>query len=161
MRFSLERNGVPRYNARSAAGSAQNNVQGAATRIISSFFEIVPQRLNGKQVRVVKTPCLCCPRNGKRVWVYRYATGRKAWEGDTSRLVSPDTGLRANRRKCRGEADTVCQAQLSNARAQHLASFSPSDSSDFQFADLRGRLSAIGRNLTCIHVLHWQPARSR
>ena len=37
-------------------------------------------RLNGKQVRVVRfctTPCLCCPRNGKRVRACQEATGRQ------------------------------------------------------------------------------------
>ena len=34
----------------------------------------------------------CCPRNGKQVWVYPQATGPSAWEGDTPRLASPDTG---------------------------------------------------------------------
>jgi iron complex outermembrane recepter protein len=34
----------------------------------------------------------CCPRNGKQVWVYPQATGPSAWEGDTSKLASPDTG---------------------------------------------------------------------
>ncbi len=29
---------------------------------------------------------------------------RQAWEGDLSRLASPDTGLRTKRRKCRGVA---------------------------------------------------------
>ena len=48
--------------------------------------------------------------------------GEKAWEGDPSRLVSPDTGLRATRRKCRGEADTECSTRLVITFV-HLVSF--------------------------------------
>jgi hypothetical protein len=50
--------------------AAEEIVQGAA-------MQDLLQRLNGKQVRVRATPCLCCPRNGKRVWACRNATGQK------------------------------------------------------------------------------------
>ena len=64
----------------------------------------------------------------------------RAWEGDTSRLVSPDTGLRANRRKCRGEADTTCSAQFAEARA-HLEDFSIAQ---FRFIARRFAGTSIG-----------------
>jgi hypothetical protein len=54
-------------------------------------------RVNGKQVKY-----LCCPRNGKQVWVRHLATG-ETWEGGASSLVSPETGLTIQR-KCRGVA---------------------------------------------------------
>jgi hypothetical protein len=46
---------------------------------LSGVFKPFPARkLNGKQVRLVcfiyTRPCLCCPRNGKQVWIDQYAT---------------------------------------------------------------------------------------
>ncbi len=55
-----------------------------------------------------RTQCLCCPRNGKRVWTRRHATGFMAWEGGASGLASPDTGLCAMVEVPRGEVCAAC-----------------------------------------------------
>src|SRR5574343_1361176 len=50
----------------------------------------------GKQVRFSTKPSLCCPRNGKQVWVHPpQPLGHRlaAREGDEPSLASPETGL--------------------------------------------------------------------
>ena len=47
-----------------------------------------------RETGACSTLCLCCPRNGKQVWMPHDATGpQKVWEGEVSGLASPDTGL--------------------------------------------------------------------
>ena len=62
-------------------------MQGAARR--GSAFSAAVKRETG---RVLATPSLCCPRNGKRVRFLPKSHWAIAWEGGRSRLVSPDTG---------------------------------------------------------------------
>ena len=85
--------------------------------------------------------------------------GEKAWEGDPSRLVSPDTGLRATRRKCRGEADTECSTRLVITFV-HLVSFLLRAVPIF-VRRLAGTLVGQKEKSRFIHVVHWQSARSR
>ncbi len=69
----------------------------------------------------MSSPCLSCPRNGKRVWICQYATvsdppgvipRENLWEGGKSGLASPDTGLMAMDRRCCGWRIGKTAAQL-------------------------------------------------
>jgi hypothetical protein len=105
------------------------------------------QRLNGKQVRVRATPCLCCPRNGQRVWACRNATGR-----EPGKATCQD--LRARIPAFAHHWTDVPRGSGHRTLGARACAFVvlPHAIPRLWLAGLRGRLSATGRNPSCIQI---------